>query len=283
MSWIPYDDARTQEELREHYLIEKSLAEKLRNANKADRPGLYSEVYDELFVRVPRHSQILARDDVSYQKKRALQKMRLVRRFVDSKTVFLEVGCGDGGFSRYISEHVGTLYALDVSLEIVQQEKFSQNTSFILSHDGISIPLDDKSVDVAYSNQLMEHLHPDDALDQLKSISRVLSDDGMYVCLTPNAISGPHDISQYFSDVSEGFHLKEYSWKELKSLLQLVGFRRFKLYAGGLGWYVRIPECVMIISEWMLQKLPRPLWRWLSRTLIFKAILGINVVAYKGK
>lgn len=281
MSWIPYDDTRTQSELREHYEIEKALAQKLRTADRATRTGLYSEVYDELFTKVPHHSQILARDDTAYQEKRALQKMRLVNRFVDAQTVFLEVGCGDGSFSRCVARFVRTLYALDVSLEIVQKEKFADNISFILSDDGVSIPLEDTSVDVVYSNQLMEHLHPDDALEQLRSIARVLSDTGVYICLTPNAISGPHDISQYFSDVAEGFHLKEYSWKELKALLQSVGFKQFTLYAGGLGWYARVPESIVLSLEWMLQKMPRPVWRALSRTLFCKAILGINVVASK--
>lgn len=281
MSWIPYDDARTKDELKEHYLIEKELAHKLSSASKHERIGLYSAVYDELFVRVPKHSQILAREDDAYQRRRAEQKMRLVRRFVDEETVFLEVGCGDGSFSQYVAPAVKSLYALDVSQEIVQQEKFASNISFILSDDGVSIPLEDASVDVVYSNQLMEHLHPDDALEQLRSISRVLSDTGKYICLTPNAISGPHDISQYFSDVAEGFHLKEYSWKELRVLLQSVGFQKFSLYAGGLGWYIRTPEWVVIVLEWFLQTLPRPLWRVLSRTLVCKAFLGINVVASK--
>jgi SAM-dependent methyltransferase len=223
----------------------------------------------------------LARNDKSYQLKRAQQKMRLVSRFIDTRTIFLEVGCGDGSFSQYVAKKVKKLYALDVSLEIVQKEKFSNNVQFILSEDGTSIPLEDESVDVVYSNQLMEHLHPDDALDQLKSIARVLSSDGAYICLTPNIISGPHDISQYFSDVAEGFHLKEYSWKELRALFIAVGFKKFKLYAGGLGWYVRVPECVVLSLENVLQRMPRGLGQKISRTLLCKAILGINVVAFK--
>ena len=50
-------DNRTQEELLEHYKIEKELASKLRNASKEERKHLYTSLYDELFKRVPLHPQ----------------------------------------------------------------------------------------------------------------------------------------------------------------------------------------------------------------------------------
>jgi hypothetical protein len=64
---------------------------------------------------------------------------------------------------------------------------------------------------VAYSYQLMEHLHPGDALEQLVNIYQALKRDSVYCCVTPNRISGPHDISVYFDTVAQGLHLKEYS------------------------------------------------------------------------
>ena len=102
------------------------------------------------------------------------------------------------------------VYALDVSAEITSRVSLPSNFKLILS-DGTSVPLPPESVDVAYSNQLMEHLHPDDALEQLQGIWRALRPGGVYICLTPNRVNGPHDISQYFDSVATGFHLKEYT------------------------------------------------------------------------
>jgi hypothetical protein len=52
---IQSDDRRTTRQLREHYEIEKALANRLRAAKKPDRESLYATVYDELFQRVPQH------------------------------------------------------------------------------------------------------------------------------------------------------------------------------------------------------------------------------------
>ncbi len=43
------------------------------------------------------------------------------------------------------------------------------------------MPFDSDSIDLVISNQLMEHLHPDDAYDQLREVYRVLRDGGRYV------------------------------------------------------------------------------------------------------
>ena len=43
----------TPEQLKEHYMIEKELAKKLKNSSKKERRYLYSSLYDELFRKVP--------------------------------------------------------------------------------------------------------------------------------------------------------------------------------------------------------------------------------------
>jgi len=86
------------------------------------------------------------------------------------------------------------VYAVDVSVEAVGAIDPPENFSLIIS-DGVSVPVPGGSVDVAWSAQLMEHLHPDDAREQLGNIYRALKPGGVYICITPNRISGPHDIS----------------------------------------------------------------------------------------
>ena len=87
------------------------------------------------------------------------------------------------------------------------------------------MPVEPGSVDLAYSNQVMEHLHPEDALEQLANIHRALKPGGKYVCVTPNRLNGPHDISRYFEKTAVGLHLKEYTFAELSGLMRESGFR----------------------------------------------------------
>ena len=63
----------------------------------------------------------------------------------------------------------------------------------------------------------MEHLHPDDALEQLQNIYSALVPGGIYLCITPNRLSGPQDVSRDFDMVATGFHLKEYTISELSN------------------------------------------------------------------
>ena len=123
----------------------------------------------------------------------------------------------------------------------------------LILFDGFYIPLDDDSVDVAYSNQLMEHLHPDDAQEQLQSIYRVLQNGGAYICITPNRISGPHDISRFFTDKPVGFHLREYSACDLRELFIRVGFRKVIAYTILKGRKVELPFSLVKMIEQMAE------------------------------
>ena len=132
----------------------------------------------------------------------------------------LEIGAGDCALSLALAAHARQVYAVEVSREIAHTEDAPENFELLIT-DGRSIPVEPNSVDVAYSNQLMEHLHPDDALEQLNGILSALRPGGKYICFTPNRLLGPSDISQYFEDeVASGFHLREYSNRELRDLFK---------------------------------------------------------------
>ncbi len=48
-------DNRPPAMLRQHYEVEKELADRLRHATREERRILYGTVYDELYQRVPHH------------------------------------------------------------------------------------------------------------------------------------------------------------------------------------------------------------------------------------
>src|SRR5215472_11329924 len=110
---------QTPEQIREHYEIEKGLADQLRRSNKAQRAVLYPQLYDELFRRVPHHPMLQRRDDERERATAVAVRMALVGRFLRSDTVFLEVGAGDCTLTREVAKHVERCYAIDVSQEIV--------------------------------------------------------------------------------------------------------------------------------------------------------------------
>jgi SAM-dependent methyltransferase len=198
---------------------------------------------------------------------------------VRPETTLLEIGPGDCALSIALAAQLRQVYGLDVSEEITRRLSLPSNFQLILS-DGTSVPLPPDSVDVAYSNQLMEHLHPDDALEQLEGIWRALRPGGVYICLTPNRLSGPHDISEHFDSVATGFHLKEYTIGELSQLFRKVGFRKVQTLLGRRGVCVPAPVAPVVAGEALLGLLPARPRRALGRTF-GRAFLGIRLLGTK--
>lgn len=274
------NEYRTIGQLREHYEIEKELADKLRSASKQERRYLYSSLYDELYRRVPLHPQ-LTRKSSPLETTRAVNlKMKFLGRFLNKNITFLEVGPGDCALSVEMTKFVKQVYAVDVSDEITKGLTRPPNFHLVLS-DGSSVPVPPSSIDVAYSNQLMEHLHPDDAFEQLENIYNALIPGGIYICITPNRLNGPHDISKLFDEVATGFHLREYTNLELSSLLRKVGFSQVKVYIGAKGKYISLPALPIVLYETLLDKLPYTLKKTIVRILPFRLLLHIRLVGIK--
>jgi SAM-dependent methyltransferase len=165
---------RTRAQLREHYEVERELADALRRAGPHERRSLYATLYDELFRRVPHHPQLTRKVTPRERARAVANQTRLLARFLRPETRFLEIGAGDCALSFHLSRRVATVRAIDVSETISDAARVPENFELILS-DGCSIPVAPASVDVAFSNQLMEHLHPDDAREQLQNILRALA------------------------------------------------------------------------------------------------------------
>jgi ubiquinone/menaquinone biosynthesis C-methylase UbiE len=273
-------EQRTRAQLREHYEIEKELARKLRNASRQERRHLYTSLYNELFKRVPLHPQLSRKASPEGTAAAVLQKIKFLNRFLNEGITFLEVGPGDCVLSLEVSNYVKQVYAVDVSYEITKGLMPPQNFQLILS-DGCSISVPQNSVDVVYSNQLMEHLHPDDAFAQLRNIYRVLICGGVYICITPHRFSGPHDISKHFDTVATGFHLQEYTLSELSKLFKKVGFSTVEVYVGAKGKYARAPLFLPLLFETLLGTLPYAFRVRIARNLLFSLFLGIRLVATK--
>jgi hypothetical protein len=130
----------------------------------------------------------------------------------------------------------------------------------------------------------MEHLHPEDALEQLQNIYKSLAPSGIYICITPNRLSEPHDISKYFDEEATGFHLKEYTVTELYELFRTVGFSKVSWLKSNKRMHIEIPLLASVVplikaSEAALSTLPSSLRRKIANTsMLFR---GMTIVGIK--
>jgi SAM-dependent methyltransferase len=268
---------RTAAQIREHYEIEKQIAERLRNSTFEQRKNLYTEAYDELFRRVPHHP-LLNNYSPAEKKRQIAREVSALQPFIDKETIYLEIGPGDCALAVEIAREVRKVYAIDVSSEVTKNLTAPENFELILS-DGSSVPLAAESVDVAFSNQLMEHLHPDDSLRQLENVFRALKPGGLYFCITPNRLSGPHDVSRAFDSTATGLHLKEFTVTELDALFRRVGFSKTTVYTGVSN--VLLPVWPYKIAEKILDILPPRLRKLLTFNKLVRFLLGVKLVGTK--
>ena len=104
-------DSRTPIQLREHYEVEKELANKLRQSHKEERRFLYGAVYNELFRRVTHHPMLTRKIDDNENYAIVTAQIRLLKRFLRPDCTFLELGAGDCrlvGRHRRVGRHRGT-------------------------------------------------------------------------------------------------------------------------------------------------------------------------------
>jgi SAM-dependent methyltransferase len=274
------NDGRTREQIEEHYRIERELADRLRRASREERRKLYAVVYDELLTRVAHHPMLTRKASPEESALAAVRQMNLLCQFLSPDKVFLEVGPGDCALSFAVCPHVKKVYAVEVSATISYAHQVPDNFELILS-DGCSIPLPEQTVDVVYSNQLMEHLHPEDALEQLRAIHKVLRPGGVYLCLTPDRLTGPHDISFGFDEEPTGFHLKEYTAGELAELFRSVGFRNVQAVMAIRNRFFTMPVGLYRFWELFIALVPGTFRRRHREAIPFRLFLDLRMVGIR--
>ena len=245
---------RTREDLYRHYQVERELAARLRSAGREERRRLYGTLYDELFERVPDHPQLSGKVDYEHRRRFVEIEMGLLDRFLYPDTTFMEIGCGDCALSYEAAKRAGRVYGVDVSRTIAMDNDVPGNFDLLIS-DGIGIEVPEESVDVAYSRQLIEHLHPDDVIEHVMGVFEALKPGGIYICMTPHRHAGPHDISKFFEREASGFHLHEYTHAEVVSLLRRAGFGRIRLWKRLGSRYIEMPLAPPILLEKVLEPL----------------------------
>mgnify|MGYP000542520304 CR=1 FL=1 len=270
------EDSRTPEQLRRHFEVEHELAGRLLRSTREERARLYQTLYDELFARVPDHPRRVRRESEESIRRALAARLALLRPFLSGVDVFLEIAPGDCTLAFEVCRHARQVLAADISDQTGGRATVPANFKLVV-YDGYRLDLPEASVDLAFSYQFLEHLHPEDMEGHLALICRLLKPGGAYVFSTPHRFSGPHDISRHFSDEPAGFHLKEWTYGELFALLRQTGFASAYTYRFGQPRRQAAWNAAVLGVERILGWLPRNLQRAASGRLF----QSVTAVAFK--
>lgn len=272
------NEQRTAERLAVHFGIERMLAGQLAASNKQERSMLYSTLYQQLFANVDDHPQ--HRSNAKSRQDRIRSQADFLRRLLRPDSVYVEIGCGDAALTKAIAPFVASSIGVDVTSALIQSTETAPSFSFMQT-DGVSLDVPPGSVDVVYSNQLMEHLHTDDASEQLNNVFQALKPGGRYICSTPNRLTGPHDISCYFGHEPSGFHMREYDHRSLSRLFRKVGFTHVFANVTVKGLSLNVPIWMAAAAELCFEMLPRTVRPRLALIPTVSNIAGLTLTGVR--
>jgi SAM-dependent methyltransferase len=271
---------RPENEIREQYELEKELANRLMDTPREMRSHAYVELYNELFRRIPHHPQLVNRKGGQERQDSINRFVKLLSPYLSPESSYLEIGVGDCHLAWEIAKRVKKVIGIDVSAEISQYGTPPENFQLELS-DGTSIPVLPGSIDLAFSNQLVEHLHPEDLQPHLKNVLTALKPGCPYLCLTPNRTAGPCDISQFYDSVATGFHLREYDFRGLSNAFLEAGFRQVEILLVRKGKVISYPKTLAFSIEKIFQLFPDNIRKRITKKSKVGAFLSIKMLAIK--
>ncbi|MGA2435811.1 MAG: class I SAM-dependent methyltransferase, partial [Bryobacteraceae bacterium] len=146
----------------------------------------------------------------------------------------LDIGCSTGVFVSAMLARGYQACGIDVSEECIRlgcerlRTQFPEAIGNVRVGDFLSYPFEAGSYDLVFSNDVLEHIPPDEADDFLSKVFQVLKPGGLLWIITVNRWSGPGDattVKHPLGTPSRGLHLKEYTLGELAALLRRNGFR----------------------------------------------------------
>jgi SAM-dependent methyltransferase len=267
---------RRHSQLANHYLVEKKLADQLRISTRAERLNLFPELYGELFRQVPDHPRLTRRVSDEESAKTVAARKLILQGKLTPETIFMEIAPGDCKLACEVAKDVKKVYAADISDQREPGMHVQDNFEMVV-FDGLNLDIEPQSVDVAFSYQFLEHLHPDDVDPHFDLVAKALKQGGVYILDTPHAFSGPHDISRFFSEKPEGFHMHEWTYRELKSLGNKHGFNKMFVYRFGRRWDNSLFTFATLCIESVVGYLPKSIAWKLSQRLF----LGVTVCLVK--
>jgi SAM-dependent methyltransferase len=272
----PLPPNRSYDQIKNHYLLEKSIAKRLKNSTREERTLILSTMYDEIFSKVPDHPRLTKRRSEELTSRANKNKLSLVNKFLNPLALFVEFGPGDCRFVFEVAKKVKFSYAVDIYDQRNPTDNVPENFNLII-YDGYNLEdIETNSIDLVFSDQLIEHIHEEDTKLHFELVHRILKKGGKYVFRTPHKFTGPHDISKFFSYEPEGFHLKEWTYTEINKLLMDLEYSRFHTYWNARGLNVRLPNTYFNILELALGIFPKRYIRSVTRYLI-PVLCGVAV------
>jgi SAM-dependent methyltransferase len=184
-------------------------------------PKLYKELIGEMYNKYPNginlppeYANFIHENLIHFLIR--LSRYKFVARQLKSSDDVLEIGCGSGLGSIFLSQYCSSVIAIDTKGSEIKEAiamnkrdnlKFEQRDLFEFS--------DKKKYNVIVAMDVIEHLEEEDAKKMLNKMTSLLKEDGILAIGTPSKYSYP-----YQGELSKASHVKCYDKDELIKLVE---------------------------------------------------------------
>jgi SAM-dependent methyltransferase len=225
---IPDRAPITEEMVLHHWTLERRLTAELLSSDPTYRWNVFERCYSTLYSELPWLNELSEQASTEPAGNGADVWSHLIGP--PPRRVY-EIGSGNGRLAAALADRGYQCTATEITRERGQKWTAARQSLRWSVSDGVHLDNFERraSYDAAISDQVIEHLHPDDLVAHFVGVCAILKAGGRYVFATPHAFEGPSDVSCVFgSDRPQGMHLKEYTYRELRDAVYAAGFQQIE-------------------------------------------------------
>ena len=185
------------------------------------------KIYDSFALDLARGVDVVDRD--TYEVIIDSRRKELLKGWLAGRNgLFLDYGCGDGSFSRFIKNELnGEVIGVDVSSGLIKYALTRRGSVNYLVADCHALPFKNNSFDVIVGIGIFHHLNLRKALSECK---RLLRRNGLLIAFEPNALCPLSFIGRKFSKTKiHTSNERTYSYWSFISEIREVGFTKAEL------------------------------------------------------
>lgn len=154
----------------------------------------------------------------------------------------LEVGCGDGSFTRCLASYSSQVTAVDISASQIERNAHAHPEITFIQHDVAQpLPFENGAFDVIWCSEVLEHLF--DPAFALREAQRVLAHRGRLLATVPyhgvfkDVLIALFKWDQHFSPT--GPHVRFFTRRTLSELAASAGFVEIETTTCGMNQPLR--------------------------------------------
>lgn len=193
----------------------------------------------------------------------------------------LDLGCGKGIAASVLFDRKVS-YGLDNNPAFVKQAKKSGIYKKVILADATKVPLQNKSLNLVFSNCVIEHIKDLDLV--LKEINRLLRKDGIFIFTAPSNHFKNYSVFSYLKLTwlaniygrlrnRKYRHYHSYSLKKWSPILKKSGFKLIDGY-----YYINKKT----LEFWDFLLISRLFYKILFRRLIYKKFIASKITSSDG-